>query len=170
MPFLIYRRQASGADLIYDQPRLVKLGGTSGPIARFVQTLKGDKAESGWELDAAALAQLAGVSDDDGKCAVLFEVASVKSDGVCLYELKQLCGVARDRRTHLSLDFEVLVDEVVDVPPDDFRHAFTIPGAKPKKRLREILQLSGGPDGGDWKWETPAMNLGATLVGPAISS
>lgn len=36
------------------------------------------------------------------------------------------------------------------------------------KRLREILQLSGGPDGGDWKWETPAMNLGATVVSPAL--
>jgi hypothetical protein len=129
-----------------------------------VKSLKGDATEQGWELDPLTLVQLAGVSANEDALALLFEVAGGQPGAVCLYRLHRLCGVARDRMTHLSLDFEVLVDQVVSEPAEEFNRAFSLPANQRGKRLREILQLSGGPGGGDWRWETPAMKLGVTLV------
>jgi len=167
MPFLIYKRLPSGDSIRYERQQTFKVGGATGPIARFLKTLKGDAAEKSWELEPLTLVQFAGITANGDELAVLFEVKAGTPDAVCLYQLHRLCGVARDRKTNLSLDFEVLVDEVVSTPPEEFKRAFTIPAAKSGKCLREVLQLSGGPGGGDWKWENPAMNLGATLVGPA---
>ena len=170
MPFLIYKRLPSGDSIRYERLQSSKVGGAPGPIACFLKTLKGDAAEEGWELEPLTLAQFAGVTANGDGLAVLFEVPAGAPGAVCLYQLHRLCGVAHDRKTNLSLDFEVLVDEVVSTPLEDFKRAFTIPATKSGKRLREILQLSGGPGGGDWKWETPAMNLGATVVSPASHS
>jgi hypothetical protein len=135
-----------------------------------VKALQGTATEQGWELDSPTLVQLAGVSVNGDPFAVLFEVTGGETGAVSLYRLHRLCGVARDRMTHLSLDFEVLVDEMINAPPDDFKRAFTLPSNFRGKCLREILQLSGGPGGGDWKWEAPAMKLGATLVRPAAKT
>lgn len=164
MPFLVYKCQPSGDSVRYERLQAIKLGGAVGPIARHVKSLKGDAAEQGWELDPLTLVQLAGVRVNEETLAVLFEVAGGEPGAVCLYRLHWLCGVARDRMTHLSLDFEVLVDQAVNEPVEAFKHAFSLPDHQRGKRLREVLQLSGGPSGGDWRWDTPAMKLGATLV------
>lgn len=170
MPFLIYRRRADGTAVRYERLRAVALSGSAGPIARFVKTLPGEAAEEGWELEPRVLASLAGTAAEEGEVTVLFEVPAGDPRAVCLYELRRLCGVARDRRTQLSLDFEVLIDSVVGVPPEEFRRGFALPADRRGKRLREVLQLGGGPGGGEWRWETPAMNLGATLVSPTARS
>ena len=164
MPFLLYRCTPDGDRIRYEKLQSLKLGGAAGPVARHVKSLQGDAAEEGWELAPDSLAQLAGSPVPGDELAILFEVATGEPNAVCLYRLHRLCGVARDRKTHLSLDFEVLVDGAVGVAADEFTRAFTLPANHVGKRLREILQLSGGPDGGDWKWEAPAMKLGATLV------
>jgi hypothetical protein len=167
MSFVLYKHQTSGDTIHYERFQPIKVGGTSGPLARHVRWLPGDAVDKGWEIDPARLVRLAGIADEG--LAVLFEVNSGQAGAVCLYRLHRVCGVARDRKTHLSLDFEVLVDQVVSVPPDEFKRSFSLPAVQIGKRLCEVLQLGGGPDGGDWRWEAPAMKLGATLVGPAIS-
>ena len=168
MPFLLYKRQVSGDSIRYERLQALKLGGVSGPIASFVGSLRGDAAKAGWEVPPLSLARPAGATGGGDDLVVLFEVATGEPGVLCFYQLRRLRGVARGRQTHLSLDFEVLVDEVVGAPPEDLKRAFALPASHRGKRLREILQLSGGPDGGDWKWEIPAMNLGATVVSPAL--
>jgi hypothetical protein len=34
------------------------------------------------------------------------------------------------------------------------------------KKLGEMLSLTGGPGGGDWKWGEAALQIGATVVQP----
>jgi len=167
MPFLLYRLQPSPRAVHYTRLHPLKLGGPLGPIARFVESLEGEAAERGWVLPPQMLALETHGLPDSENIAVLFELSGGQPGAVCLYRLHRVNGVSRDRTTHLSLDFEVLVDEVVSASADEFKRSFALPAHRAGKRLREILQLSGGPGGGDWRWEPPAMNLGATLVDPA---
>ncbi len=167
MPFLLYRLQPSPGAVRFDRLHPLKLGGPSGPIARFVGSLQAEAAERGWDLPLQTLTLEGQCLPDSDNVAVLFELSGGQPGAVCLYRLHRVNGVSRDRTTHLSLDFEVLVDEVVGTSMDGFKRSFALPAEPAGKRLREILQLSGGPGGGDWRWEPPAMNLGATLVGPA---
>ena len=167
MAFLIYKRFPAGDSIHYERLRTLKLAGPGGLVARFVKTLPPTAAAQGWLLPVPDLLRLAGVTASGDDLTVLFDLSPDEADAVCLYRLRQLHGVAKERSTHLSLDFEVLIDQAVKVPALLFKAAFQVPADIPGKMLREILMLSGGPGGGDWKWETPAMNLGATVVRPA---
>ncbi|MEI7731588.1 MAG: hypothetical protein WCO56_18585 [Verrucomicrobiota bacterium] len=159
MAFLFYRKRSTGGVVRYEQLQPLKLGGKNGPIARHVATLKGEQSEAGWELPVATLTQLAGLPAAE-EVTVLFDISG--NGIVCLYELRNIAGLLRSGKVNLALDFDVLVDAPVGKTSADFKKAFELPAVQPKKRLREILVL--GTD--DWKWEKPALNLGATLVGP----
>lgn len=167
MSFHIYSRAAEGNCVRYVHQQPLRLGGPAGPIARHVRTFPDENSALGWELDVPALIKLAGVVTNGTDLTVLFDVSSSENNTVCLYRLQRIGGSARNRNTHLSLAFEVLIDERVPVSATQFKASFTMHASKTPRLLREILQLSGGPGGGDWKWEAPAMNLGATLVCPA---
>jgi hypothetical protein len=166
MSFHIYRRRVNGADIHFEYRQFLRLGGAAGPIANQVKTLKGAALAEGWELETSTLLELAGVEEPSDDLAVLFDFSTDEPGAVCLYQLLRLGGFSSDRTTHLSLDFEVLINETVFLPVDQFKRSFTIPAKRPRKRHREILQLNGGPNGGDWKWVSPVMNLGAALVNP----
>lgn len=166
MPFLLYRRQPDTVSVRYERLQPLRVGGPDGVIARFVKTLPGRAADAGWEVAASELIRLAGLGADPADQAILFEVPADEPGAVCFYQLHRVCGHSRDHRTQLSMDLEVLVDGPIREPVEEFRRAFTLPGDRPGRRLAEILQLGGGPAGGDWKWETPAMKLGATVVTP----
>lgn len=158
MAFLFYRKRSTGDVFRYEMLQRLKLNGKDGPVARFVAMLVGEQIEEGWELKVATLAQLAGMSATE-EVAVLFDIGG--NGVICLYELRKITGLLRSGKINLALDFEVLVDEPMGNAPAEFKQAFDMPKTKPRKRLREILVLN--PD--DWKWEKPALNLGATLVG-----
>lgn len=166
MAFLIYKRFPVGDSIRYERLRALKLAGPGGLVAQFVKALPPATAAQGWSLPVATLLQLAGIAGDSSQHAVLFDLSPDEPDAVCLYRLLAIHGVAKEQTTHLSLDFEVLTDAAVKVPALLFKATFQIPAAQPRKMLREILMLGGGPSGGSWKWETPAMNLGATVVRP----
>jgi len=170
MAFLIYKRLSAGDFIRYERLRPLKLAGPTGPVAQFVKTLQTATVAQGWSLSVEAVLCLAGFTEDANELVVVFDLLPNEADAVCLYHLREIHGVANERTTHLSLDFELLVDGAVKVPALLFKSAFRIPAGQPAKRLREILMLSGGPGGGDWKWETPAMNLGATVVRPTAQA
>ncbi len=167
MAFLVYKRLTAGDSIRYERLRPLKLAGAAGAVAQFVKTLPPATAAQGWSLPVETLIQLAGITEDSTQLAVLFDLSPAEVDAVCLYRLLEIHGVAKEQTTHLSLDFELLTDAAIKVPALLFKAAFQIPAAQPRKMLREILMLSGGPGGGTWKWETPAMNLGATVVRPS---
>ena len=48
----------------------------------------------------------------------------------------------------------------------DFAAAFETPLVATPKKLSEMLALTGGPGGGDWKWGSSALQIGATVVQP----
>ena len=161
MAFLTYKKSVSGGKAGYEQLKPLQLGGRDGLIAKHVKTLSDEDARS-WKLDAAALLQLAGQESAD--TAVLFDVAGRDATSVCLYELVKVHGSCRDTSTQLALDMTVVVDqEIGDDAPAYAKKFEIIPAEKPRV-LGETLSLSGGPGGGDWKWGTLPMQLGATVV------
>lgn len=161
MAFLTYKKSVAGGKAGYEQLKPLKLGGRDGLIAKHVKSLKDAETRS-WRLGAAELLRLAGL--DAKGVTVLFDVAGKDATSVCLYELVKIHGSCRDTSTQLALDMAVVVDQEIgdDAPAYAKKFEVEIP-AKPRQ-LGETLSLSGGPGGGDWKWGTPPMQLGATIV------
>jgi len=58
----------------------------------------------------------------------------------------------------------VVLDGVREGSGPDAAASFEAPRSATPKKLSEILALTGGPGGGDWKWARPALQLGATRV------
>jgi hypothetical protein len=167
MSFIIYKYSAGGKEIHYERLQTIRLSGPNGAIARFVRSLPGDTTDQSWELSPLDLTRLADVASAGDRLEVLFEASAETDDAVCLYRVRRICGVVRGGKTHLSLDLEVLVDQQVGASAEEFRRAFARPANFSGRRFREMLQLGGGLEGGLWKWETPILNLGATLVGPS---
>ena len=161
MAFLTYKKTVAGGNASYEQLKPIKLGGRDGLIARHVKTLSDEDARS-WKLDAAALLKLAG--QESGDTAVLFDVAGRDATSVCLYELVKVHGSCRDTSTQLALDMTVVVDQEIGDDAPAYAKKFEITIAEKPRVLGETLSLSGGPGGGDWKWGTLPMQLGATVV------
>jgi hypothetical protein len=165
MAFLIYKKTADGKIVRYEKIKPLKLSGRDGLIARHVQTLSDAKTQS-WQLDAAALLKLAGITPSSDGLAVLFDVTGRDATSVCLYELARIHGSCRDTSTQLALDFSVVVDREIGGNATEFAGNFEMtPPAQPKL-LGEMLALTGGPAGGDWKWDATSLQLGATVVQP----
>jgi len=172
MAFLIYKKTANGKNVRYEKIKPLKLSGRDGLIARHVQTLSDVETQS-WKLDAAALLKLAGIALASDAFAVLFDVTARDATSVCLYELARIHGSCRDTSTQLALDFSVVIDLEIGGNAAEFAGNFEMtPPAQPKL-LGEMLALTGGPGGGDWKWDATSLQLGATVVhaqhGPAAA-
>ena len=163
MAFLIYRKTAARTNVRYERVRPLRLGGPDGLIARHVKSLPADEITS-WKLEVAGLLKLAGCEDDH--FTVLFNAVGGDSTAVCLYELTRIHGCCRDTSTNLALDFNVVLDRKLSESQPDFAAAFEAPLAATPKKLSEMLALTGGPDGGDWKWGGSALQIGATVVQP----
>jgi hypothetical protein len=165
MAFLIYKKTAAGKTVRYEKIQPLKLSGCDGLIARHVKTLSDAETQS-WKLDAAALLKLAGIAPSSDGLAVLFDVTGRDATSVCLYELARIHGSCRDTSTQLALDFSVVIDREIGGKAEEFAGKFKMtPSAQPKL-LGEMLALTGGPGGGDWKWDATSLQLGATVVQP----
>jgi hypothetical protein len=163
MAFLIYKKIDAGTNIRYERIKPLKLGGSDGLIARHVKSLPPDQTAS-WKLDAARLLSLSGIAGEN--LGVLFNASSRDANAICFYELTCLHGSCRDTSTNLALDFNVVLDRELDESKTDFAAAFEAPLAAKQKKLGEILALTGGPHGGDWKWGKPCLQIGATVVQP----
>jgi len=163
MGFLIYKRTAAGENLRFERVTPLKLSGADGLIARHVRALPAGETAS-WKLEAAALLKLAGYECDH--FTVMFDMAGGDATAACLYGLKRIHGSCRDTSTNLALDFNVMVDQETGDDAVEFARSFVVPLKQTPKRLGEMLALSGGPGGGDWKWTASGVNLGATVVQP----
>jgi hypothetical protein len=163
MAFLIYKKTADGTNVRYERVRPLRLGGTDGLIARHVKSLPADEITS-WKLEAAGLLRLAGVAGEN--LAVLFDMAGGDATAVCFYELTRIHGSCRDTSTNLALDFNVVLDRELSEFKPDFAAVFEAPLVATPKKLGEMLALTGGPCGGDWKWGSSALQIGATVVQP----
>jgi hypothetical protein len=163
MAFLIYKKTAGDKTVRYEKIKPLKLSGRDGLIARHVQTLSDAETQS-WKLEASALLKLAGIAPPDGELAVLFDVTARDATSVCLYELARIHGSCSDTSTQLALDFSVVIARKIGGNAAVFAGKFEItPPAQPKW-LREMLALTGGPGGGDWKWDATSLQLGAIVV------
>ena len=163
MAFLIYKKIADGKTVRYEKIKPLKLSGRDGLIARHVQTLSDAETQS-WKLDAATLLKLAGITPTSDTLAILFDVTARDGTSVCLYELARIHGSCRDTSTQLALDFSVVIDREIGGKAAEFAGNFEMtPPAQPKL-LGEMLALTGGPGGGDWKWDASSLQLGATVV------
>ena len=163
MAFLIYKKTADGETISYEKIKPLKLGGRDGLIARHVQTLSDAETQS-WKLEASALLNLAGVAPTSDALAVLFDVTARDATSVCLYELARIHGSCSDTSTQLALDFSVVIDREIGGNAAEFAGKFEITPPTQPKLLGEMLALTGGPGGGDWKWDATSLQLGATVV------
>ena len=167
MAFLIYKKTSGSENVRFDRVKPLKLSGSDGLIARHVRTLSANETPS-WKLEAGAVLKLAGCEGDD--FSVLFGITGSDGASVCFYELTRIHGCCRDTSTNLALDFNVVLDRELDESKSDFAAAFEAPRVTAPKKLGEMLAVTGGPGGGDWKWSESALQIGATVVQPLRGS
>lgn len=165
MAFLLYKKYGNAETVRYQHVKALKLGGRDGLIAKHVKTLSDEKARS-WKLGVTGLLKLAGIEGAVDELTVLFDVAGQDATSVCLYEVTRIHGSCRDTTTQLALDMAVVVDKEIGDEAAAYTKNFEIAVPEQPRLLGETLALTGGPGGGDWKWSTPPMQLGATVVQP----
>ena len=95
---------------------------------------------------------------------MLFELAGASAAAPCLYELTRIHGSCRDTSTNLALDFNIVLDGSSNGSGAQSGAVFEVPRAAAPRKLGELLAVSGGPLGGDWRWSESAVQLGATVV------
>jgi len=161
MAFLIYSKTVTGDKIRYERIKSIRLAGPEGLIARHVRSLPTEQCVA-WKLDADALHRLAGAAGEN--IALLFDATTTDANTVCLYELTCLHGSCEDTSTNLALDFNIVVDRDLAGFLPGSTALFEAPPTETPKLLREILALTGGPRGGDWRWGASSMQLGATVV------
>ena len=161
MAFLIYKKTDAGKNVRYERIQPLKLGGANGLIARHVCSLPAGQTAS-WKLEAAALLSLAGVAGEN--YGVLFDTSGRDATAACFYELTRLHGSCRETTTNLAMDFNIVLDRALDEFESESPATFDVPRAEMTKNLGEMLSLTGGPCGGDWKWAESALQIGATVV------
>jgi hypothetical protein len=161
MAFQVYKKSLAGEKVRYERVKPLKLSGREGLIARHVKSLRGEEGVS-WKLSVAELLALAGFTGQD--LTVLFDVGGRDATSICFYELMRLHGSCRDTSTNLALDMNVVCDRELEELQSDFGAAFETALPVPPKQLGEILSLTGGIGGGDWKWGKPSLQIGATVV------
>ena len=163
MGFLIYKKTNAGKHIRYERVKPLKLGGRDGLIARHVIAMPPGQSES-WKLDAVGLLRLAGA--DAENLGILFDATGHDATAMCFYELTRLQGSCSDTRTNLALDFNIVLDRKLDNSEPANAPAFEASVSVMPKKLGEMLSLTGGPCGGDWKWGESALQIGATVVQP----
>ena len=169
MGFMIYTCRHAGDALRYEQVQSLNLGGTNGAIAQFVKTLPPERRYENWKLTPEEVVEFSGFPGAGYDLAVLLDMVPRDPSAVCLYQLEEIRGGFQGRSTQIALDLTVLLDTVVSKGASEFKSAFTAPPASSRKRLLELLVLSGGPEGGDWRWGSAPMNLGAAVLGTPAS-
>jgi hypothetical protein len=169
MAFLIYKRTRTGQKIRYERWKPLRLGGDDGLIARHVRTLRGAETAS-WKLEAAALVKLAGFTSEKDDWVVLFDAGNADAASICLYQLARIHGTCQGTSTQLALDFSVVLDREIEGDPVEYAKNFEASLPEAPRVLGELLALTGGPGGGDWKWTASGMNLGATVVQPRLRS
>jgi hypothetical protein len=163
MAFLTYKKIINNGQVHYTRLQPLRLSGVNGLIARHVKTLPQEQTKS-WQITTAELLKLAGESEPT--TTVLFDVTVRKSTSVCLYELTRIHGSCEETSTQLALDFVVVADREMGPDAPNYATDFEIPIPEKPHLLGEILALSGGTAGGNWKWDESPMQLGATVVQP----
>jgi hypothetical protein len=164
MAFWIYSKSVTDDNVRYERLKALRLGGPGGIIAQHVKRLP-EVETSSWRLEACTLLTWVGFPARDEDYKVLFDAAPLSSASVCLYELLRIHGSCRNSSTQLALDFSILLDQEVRANAPDFARCFDLSRSHVRRLLSEVLTLTGGPTGGDWRWAAPAMQLGATIVG-----
>jgi hypothetical protein len=166
MSFHIYIKQAGEVTVRYEQLRSIKLSGPDGPVARCLKSLSGESVGAAWTLSIPTLLREAGFGANTNEFSILFDVSTRERASVCLYELRRINGLSAAMTTQLALEFLVLVDEPVDTDTRQFKSVLKLPAVGNYRVLTEVLELSGGFGGGDWRWVKTKMQLGAARTKP----
>jgi len=168
MGFNLYRCQpVEKLKETYDQPERVILSGPSGPIASFVQSVCKPEGLSSWDVSELELVALLGTQRDATHTAIIFESSSAQSGHITLYRLQSVHGQSSSDTTEMIFRFRSLFGNHPTADPALFRRQFTVSTETTAPHIYENLKLSGGLNGGTWKWMEIEQMLNATMISPS---
>lgn len=130
-----------------------RLGGANGALNNHITSLPTDlNAPVAWKLTAEEL--LAG----EGTPGWLVFEAEDAGEGTTLQRVHSVTGLSRSDETEVLLTTEMI--EPSGSSPSGGTAVETT-----GKLFSEALRLTGGTEGGTWKWAAPVMQIGAAHVG-----
>ena len=168
MGFNLYRCQpVETSKETYDQPERVILSGPHGPIASFVQSVCKPEGLSSWDVSELELVALLQTQRDVTHTAIIFESNSAQSGHITLYRLLSVHGESSYDTTEMIFRFRSLFGNHSTPDPALFRQQFTVSTETTSPHIYENLKLSGGLNGGTWKWMEIEQMLNATMISPS---
>lgn len=134
----------------------LRLSGEDGLIARFITTLQPEQTAR-WRLDSASFLQTLGESAG----LLLFRPSqSPGPDGEEYYQIRWLQGTCENKQTDIVLEYIPKFLRFIG------QNAYEIlPAEETRPFLCEAISLSGGTQGGTWRWVPPPIKLGAVVLG-----
>jgi len=168
MGFNLYRceQQVEKSLEIYDQPQRAIFSGAKGPIASYVLSVCKAEGLTTWELSEMELIALFQMGHDLTQTAIIFESSSAQSDHITLYRLQSVHGRSSSDTTEMVFRFRSLFGNHPTSDPALFRVQFTVSTEATSPHIYENLKLSGGLNGGAWKWMEIEHILNATMISP----
>lgn len=149
MNFAITKRSGS----LESPLRSIRLGGSEGFLANYICGLTAEVMKVRWGLDGKQVAALA----SENVCDTLLFLNTGQA-GIC-YLIQSLVGISGPDETELVL-------RMISVKCELKGETIVLEesGQGSTQAFCESLILTGGYDGGTWKWREPAMSIGAAIV------
>ena len=168
MGFNLYRHQpVEKLKETYDQPERAILSGPRGPIASYVLSVCKPEGLSSWDVSELELVALLQTPRDITHTAIIFESSSAQSGHITLYRLQSVHGRSSTDTTEMVFRFRSLFGNHPTADPALFRKKFTVSTETTTPHIYENLKLSGGLNGGTWKWMEIEQMLNATMISPS---
>lgn len=161
MGFHLYKfeNKNGSADFVYK--KALKLSGADGLVAKQVAGMPVKDESVLWNITGK---QLVGDMDEG---VVIFDSCPSDSDKVVLYQLMRISGESFPEKTEILLHFKILVNKQTQGKAKEIKQSFSISAEDKTPELHEAIVLTGGYEGGEWKWAAPDMNIGAAVVSSA---
>jgi hypothetical protein len=167
MGFNLYRcLPVETAQETYDQPTRATLSGPHGPIASYVLSVCKPAGLSSWDLSELELVALLQTQRDATETALIFESTSAQAGHITLYRLQSIHGRSSTDSTEMVFRFRSLFGNHPTPDPAQFRQQFVVSAESTAPHIYENLKLSGGLNGGTWKWMEIEQILNAAMLSP----
>jgi len=153
MGFAIYDHQDSSIS----RKGSFRLSGEAGALGQHIQKLEGSScscAPVSWKMSAEEILTSQG---SEPQCWLVFE-ADAGGDCLALQRVHSVTGLSKSDDTEVILTTEM-------IEPEGSGGNGWLEISTAGKLYSEALRLTGGTDGGSYKWAPPAMQIGAAHVG-----
>ncbi len=170
MGFLLYRLDKTECATTCTRVGALSLARPQGALARFLQAHAAEPLPWAWDLSGPMLiSTLAPAADPSGHILVM-DMDPGQFLGASLCQVVRIVGSSDADETDLVLVMHEVLREPQVKAAAELKASFPMPAAPLGPEMLESVGLAGGTRRGSYRWCSPKMNIGATIIGNHAAS